>query len=150
MHRDRIVGIVTTLLGVVTAFLTATRVADSTMAGDPGPKVFPYIAAGILILCGLILAIRKPAGEAKPFLQGVEIKRFLLIIGVIAAYVLLLWAIGFVIPTFLVVMILCLMFGREEKIAIWKAALYAAVITGIVYVAFTMLLHLRLPVGVLF
>lgn len=147
MHRDRIVGVIATLLGAAIAFLTATRVAVSNMPGDPGPRVFPYISAGILIVCGLILAIRKPAGEAKPFLQGVEKKRFLVIIGVIIAYVVLLWAFGFVVPTFAMVMLLCLMFGKEEKVPVWQAALYAAIITGIIYVAFVMLLHLRLPVG---
>lgn len=150
MHRDRIVGIISVVLGAAVAFLTATRVAASNMPGDPGPRIFPFISAGILILCGLLLAIRKPDKEVKPFLQGVQIKRFLSIIGIIVLYVLLLWAIGFVVPTFAMVLVLCLMFGREEKVAVWKAAIYAAAVTGIIYVAFTVLLHLRLPVGVLF
>ena len=150
MHRDRIVGIVSVVLGAAVAFLTATRVAASNMPGDPGPRIFPFISAGILILCGLLLVIRKPDKAAKPFLQGEQIKRFLTIIGLIVLYVVLLWAIGFVVPTFAAVMVLCLMFGKDEKVAIWKAAIYSAAVTGIIYVAFTVLLHLRLPVGVLF
>lgn len=66
MHRDRIVGVLTTILGAAVAYMTS-QLAGTNMPGDPGPKVFPYICAGILLVCGLILTIRKPAGEAKPF-----------------------------------------------------------------------------------
>lgn len=150
MHRDRIVGIISMVLGAAVVFLTTTRVAVSNMPGDPGPRIFPYIAAGILLVCGLLLAVRKPIREVEPFLMGEQVWRFLSIVGVIALYVFLLWAIGFVVPTFAAVLVLCLMFGKEEKVPVWKAAIYAGVITGIIYVAFTVLLHLRLPVGVLF
>jgi len=137
---------VTTVLGALVAFGT-TQLADSNMPGDPGPKIFPFICAGILLVCGIILLVRKPAGEVKPFLQGEEIKRFLLIIGLIAAYIVLMWAVGFTIPTFLMVVVMCLMFGKDAKVPLWQAIVYALIVTGIVYVAFVMVLHLRLPVG---
>ena len=87
------------------------------MPGDPGPKVFPYICAGILLVCGLILTIRKPAGEAKPFLNGKEeVKRFISIILVIAAYIVLMWLFGFLVPTLLVVCLLCFMFAEGKNI----------------------------------
>ena len=92
MHRDRIVGVLTTILGAAVAYMTS-QLAGTNMPGDPGPKVFPYICAGILLVCGLILTIRKPAGEAKPFLNGKEeVKRFISIILVIAAYIVLMYA----------------------------------------------------------
>lgn len=87
MHRDRIVGVLTTILGAAVAYMTS-QLAGTNMPGDPGPKVFPYICAGILLVCGLILTIRKPAGEAKPFLNGKEeVKRFISIIVTGALYV---------------------------------------------------------------
>lgn len=146
MHRDRIVGLVTVIMGALVA-LGTTQIADSNMAGDPGPKVFPFISAGILLVCGIILLVRKPAGEVKPFLQGQEIKRFLTIIGVIAAYIVLMWAVGFAIPTFLMVLVMCLMFGTDVKTPVWQAAIYALVVTAVLYAVFVMALHLRLPVG---
>lgn len=146
MHRDRIVGLVTVIMGALVA-LGTTQIADSNMAGDPGPKVFPFISAGILLVCGIILLVRKPAGEVKPFLQGQEIKRFLTIIGVIAAYIVLMWAVGFAIPTFLMVLVMCLMFGKDVKTPVWQAAIYALVVTAVLYAVFVMALHLRLPVG---
>ena len=138
MHRDRIVGVLTTILGAAVAYMTS-QLAGTNMPGDPGPKVFPYICAGILLVCGLILTIRKPAGEAKPFLNGKEeVKRFISIILVIAAYIVLMWLFGFLVPTLLVVCLLCFM-----------PIVYSIIVTGALYVAFVYMLKLRLPVGTL-
>ena len=49
MHRDRIVGVLTTILGAAVAYMTS-QLAGTNMPGDPGPKVFPYICAGILLV----------------------------------------------------------------------------------------------------
>ncbi len=40
MHRDRIVGVLTTILGAAVAYMTS-QLAGTNMPGDPGPKVFP-------------------------------------------------------------------------------------------------------------
>ena len=69
MHRDRIVGVLTTILGAAVAYMTS-QLAGTNMPGDPGPKVFPYICAGILLVCGLILTIRKPAGRGPSLPDG--------------------------------------------------------------------------------
>lgn len=149
MHRDRIVGIITTVLGALVAFGTS-QLADSNMPGDPGPKVFPFIAAGILTLCGLILLIRKPAQEAKPFLNGKEeVQRFVSIILVIAAYILLMWLFGFLLPTLVIVALLCFMFAEGKNIPKWQPIVYSIIVTGVLYVAFVYMLKLRLPVGTL-
>lgn len=149
MHRDRIVGVLTTILGAAVAYMTS-QLAGTNMPGDPGPKVFPYICAGILLVCGLILTIRKPAGEAKPFLNGKEeVKRFISIILVIAAYIVLMWLFGFLVPTLLVVCLLCFMFAGGKNIPKWQPIVYSIIVTGALYVAFVYMLKLRLPVGTL-
>ena len=146
MHRDRIVGIITVIIGAAVALMTF-QLPDSNMAGDVGPKVFPFISAAIMLLCGAILVVRKPTKDAKPFLVGEQKKRFLAIIAVIIGYIVLMWAVGFVIPTLLMLVVLCLMFGKDEKVPVWQAIVYAVIITGIIYVMFSIVLHLRLPVG---
>ena len=106
--------------------------------------------AGILLVCGLILTIRKPAGEAKPFLNGKEeVKRFISIILVIAAYIVLMWLFGFLVPTLLVVCLLCFMFAEGKNIPKWQPIVYSIIVTGALYVAFVYMLKLRLPVGTL-
>lgn len=150
MTRDRGVGIFSALLGIAVAVMTA-QIPASQMSNDVGPKVFPYIAAAILIVCGLVLALRRNGPAPKPFLKNkTELLRFLAIIGVILAYVLGLWALGYIIPTIAMVAGLCLMFGREKKVPIWLALLYGVVITMLIYGIFTYGLHLRMPTGNLF
>ena len=103
-----------------------------------------------LLVCGLILTIRKPAGEAKPFLNGKEeVKRFISIILVIAAYIVLMWLFGFLVPTLLVVCLLCFMFAEGKNIPKWQPIVYSIIVTGALYVAFVYMLKLRLPVGTL-
>ena len=124
MHRDRIVGVLTTILGAAVAYMTS-QLAGTNMPGDPGPKVFPYICAGILLVCGLILTIRKPA------------------------YIVLMWLFGFLVPTLLVVCLLCFMFAEGKNIPKWQPIVYSIIVTGALYVAFVYMLKLRLPVGTL-
>lgn len=129
MHRDRIVGVLTTILGAAVAYMTS-QLAGTNMPGDPGPKVFPYICAGILLVCGLILTIRKPAGEAKPFLNGKEeVKRFISIILVIAAYIVLMWLLRLPGPTLLVVCLLCFMSAEGKNIPKWQPIVYSIIVT---------------------
>lgn len=150
MTRDRGIGIFSVILGALVAFET-TRIPASQMANDVGPKVFPGIASVILIACGIILIVRRNAPPPRPFLTGkAEVIRFLAIIGVIIAYVVGLWALGYIIPTIAMVTGLCMMFGKEKKVPIWIALIYGAAITFIIYGIFTYALHLRMPVSNLF
>ena len=111
---------------------------------------FMGMAALLLLVCGLILTIRKPAGEAKPFLNGKEeVKRFISIILVIAAYIVLMWLFGFLVPTLLVVCLLCFMFAEGKNIPKWQPIVYSIIVTGALSVAFVYMLKLRLPVGTL-
>ena len=53
MTRDRGTGIVAVLLGIYVFFYTNT-IPNPTSAGDSaGPRVFPYITAAILVICGI-------------------------------------------------------------------------------------------------
>lgn len=150
MTRDRGVGIFSIILGAAVAVMTA-QIPASQMSNDVGPKVFPFIAAAILIVCGLVLALRRNGPAPKPFLKNkTELMRFLAIVGVILAYVLGLWALGYIVPTVAMVSGLCLMFGKEKKVPIWVALIYGVVVTMLVYCIFTYGLHLRMPTSNLF
>lgn len=43
MHRDRIVGVLTTILGAAVAYMTS-QLAGTNMPGDPAPKFSPTSA----------------------------------------------------------------------------------------------------------
>jgi len=149
MHRDRFVGIIGVLLGAAIAYMTY-RLPDSTMAGDIGPKVFPFVSAALLLVCGAILLIRKPSAH-KAWLQGKQQwLRFLAIILVILAYVVLLVLFGYIFATLVFVTALFMMFGQSEGAKLWQGLTYAGIVTLSTYLLFNKVLSLRMPVGSIF
>ena len=109
MKRDRATGLIAAILGIVVA-IYAYFLPKSGIEGDIGPAIFPYIAAAMLIVCGIILAVRKQDGDSAPFLpETVQKKRFLLMTVVYVLYGILLWAVGFLIATPIASFVLCVM-----------------------------------------
>lgn len=147
MKRDRATGLIAAILGIVVA-IYAYFLPKSGIEGDIGPAIFPYIAAAMLIVCGIILVVRKQDGDSAPFLpETVQKKRFLLMTVVYVLYGILLWAVGFLIATPIACFVLCAMMNGKRKIAKWKLALFSIIVTAIVYYCFYSLLSLKLPVG---
>lgn len=70
MARDRAVGGVLMMIGAMTALATkAMQVKMRLSAGDPGPKLFLYIAAVGLMVCGAgIILSRVP--DTKMLVMG--------------------------------------------------------------------------------
>ena len=147
MKRDRATGLIAAILGIVVA-IYAYFLPKSGIEGDIGPAIFPYIAAAMLIVCGIILVVRKQDGDSAPFLpETVQKKRLLLMTVVDVLYGILLWAVGFLIATPIACFVLCAMMSGKRKIAKWKLALFSIIVTAIVYYCFYSLLSLKLPVG---
>ena len=147
MKRDRATGLIAAILGIVVA-IYAYFLPKSGIEGDIGPAIFPYIAAAMLIVCGIILVVRKQDGDSAPFFpETVQKKRFLLMTVVYVLYGILLWAVGFLIATPIACFVLCAMMSGKRKIAKWKLALFSIIVTAIVYYCFYSLLGLKLPVG---
>lgn len=148
MTRDRATGLFALVLGCAIAFFTS-RLPGSTMAGDIGPKAFPYISAGILVFCGIGLIINgKNASPA--YYTKEQFKRLALIFGTVMAYVVAMHYMGYVIATFVGLLVLCTMFSQGKGIAVWKRVIFAAVVTGVLYVMFVSVFKIPLPGGKLF
>ena len=148
MTRDRVTGLIAVLLGLGIAFMTS-QLPKTTMAGDIGPKAFPYIAAGIMILCGAGLLLT--GKKASPvFYTKAQFLRLLQIFGVMLGFIVLMQYLGYTIASLAALFILCSMFSQGKDIAIWKRAVFAVALTAALYFMFVKLFSIPLPSGKFF
>ena len=146
MKRDKINGAIGVVLGIL-LIIGAQNLPASKVPGDIGPAIFPMIAAVMIIIPGLFLVLKKPTGEDTVFLTKEEWKRFGVLIAVFFLYAVCLWAAGFLIATPIITFNISKMFSQGKKVPFWQIALYAVVLTLLVYLCFYTGLGLKLPKG---
>lgn len=148
MTRDRVTGLIGVILGIAVAIMTS-QLPPTTMSGDIGPKAFPYIAAGILILCGsgLLITGRK---QSPVYYTKHQFMRLCLIFAVMLGFVVAMQYLGYVIASFAALLILCSMFSQGKNVAVWKRIVFSVLMTAALYVMFVKLFSIPLPSGVLF
>ena len=138
---DRLTGLA--LLALALAY-GVTAGGYQAMIGDPlGPAVFPIALAIPLALLSLYLIVRPDREPDWPrsralLKQGLALVTFV-------AYAYLLEPVGFLVSTFLAVVIL----GRLLGARLWQAGAAAVAIAVVLFVLFDSLLGLPLPAGVL-
>jgi putative tricarboxylic transport membrane protein len=138
---DRLTGLV--LLALAVAYGLAAS-GYQAMIGDPlGPAVFPLALAIPLGLLSLYLIVRPGAEPDWP--RGRALLRQGLALVAFAAYAYLLEPLGFLVSTFLAVVVL----GRLLGAGLWQAGAAGAAIAVVLFVLFDTLLGLPLPAGVL-
>lgn len=96
MKGDRIFG----LIAIVVALgfiLSATSIQTSFLSDPVGPKTFPYIVGGVMILCGLSMVLRPDPEPAWP--DAMTFVRIGLALVVLVGYTFALKPLGFLIPT---------------------------------------------------
>lgn len=148
MTKDRVTGLISLVLGCAVTAASAA-LPPSTMAGDIGPKAFPYLSAGILILCGGGLFIT--GGKKAPaFYTKEQLGRLAMIFGVVLCYVIVMYYLGYRIATLAALYVLCTMFSRGKEIRLWKRLAFSIILTGVLYFVFTKLFAIPLPEGQLF
>lgn len=147
MGKDRVIGFISAAGGIALA-IAASMLPASKMSNDIGPKVFPYISAGLLILCGLLLILTKTE-QKEVFMTKPQFKKMLIILGVLLMYLVLMWAIGYFIPTLVALFALCTLFSAGDNVAWWKRLVFSAAITVVLLLLFRYVLSLKLPTGML-
>jgi putative tricarboxylic transport membrane protein len=138
---DRLTGMVLLALAVAYGFVASGYQA---MIGDPlGPAVFPIVLAIPLGLFSLYLILRPDREPAWP--RGAALRKQILAIVAFVAYAYLLEPLGFVVSTFLAVVVLGWLLGAR----LTQAGAAGAGIAVVLFVLFDTLLGLPLPAGVL-
>jgi len=112
---------------------------------DPlGPKAFPLLATGQMLVAGVSLLARPADTSAWP--QGRGLLRLVTAVICLFSYALLLTTLGFFSTTVLGVAVFALLLGGRPV----QALLAAAAISAALYVLFFYLLNVALPLGSLF
>lgn len=148
MTKNRSTGIVAVVLGAVVAVMTH-QLPASTISGDIGPAVFPYISAALLIVCGSGLIITGNQKEAS-MLDTIGLKRLAAIFGVVLLYCIFMNYLGFFIPSLAVLFVLSTMFAEDIHCPWWHRLIFSVVLTLCIYLLFRNVLNLKLPTSQLF
>ncbi|MCC8125811.1 MAG: tripartite tricarboxylate transporter TctB family protein [Clostridiales bacterium] len=151
MKKDRLIGVISLIMCLV-VFIAARqlKIPDSSSAtGEPGPRMFPYIAAGLFFLSGIGLILQRQE-EDEVFLNGKQWINLGKLLLVIIAYALGLYFVGFVIASPVMLFIAMTMMAGEKKVPLWVRIVYCILITGIIWLLFVRIFKTVLPSGLLF
>ena len=154
MNKDRMLSIILLLISLFFIFNT-TQLRSSGYAGDPGPKMFPFLGAGICVLCAVLLFIKPTGGKGKKQFGPGQFKDALKLLAMYAGIGVLLWLLGFAIAMPIFLFILCFMFSKvtDENIPVKKnvirSAVYAIIIGAVLYAVFVIALDTQLPTGLI-
>jgi putative tricarboxylic transport membrane protein len=136
---DRLAGLVLLALAVAYGIMASGYQA---MIGDPlGPAVFPIVLAIPLGLLSIYLIIRPDRAPAWP--KGPALLKQLLAVVAFVAYTYLLEPLGFLVSTFLAVVVLGWLLGAGLR----QAGAAGVAIAVVLFVLFDILLGLPLPPG---
>ena len=136
---DRVFNLMLVVLGVALYWHSGTMTTELT-SGNIGPEILPRVLAVALVFTAglnLITVMRKqPAGrktEEGDEGGGGEYKKFLILVGLLLAYTVLLEPLGYVISTFFFLLAAIQTMERGQWL---KSSVIAAVFAGGVYILY--------------
>ncbi|WP_066308118.1 tripartite tricarboxylate transporter TctB family protein [Bacillus sp. FJAT-29814] len=139
---DRLAAVFFLAVGVL--FIIGTRhISSSSYGSVVGPDIFPFILGIILVLLSIRLfwetfLVRGQKGKK----EKLEYKPFLIVFAATLIYVLTLETIGYVITTFLFLLV-C--FQTMERTNVVKSIIISALFSGVVYFVYVDVLKGTLP-----
>lgn len=148
LKKDQLIGGILVVMGIA-AIIMSMQIKVKTGSTDPGSRIFPLMASGLLMVCGIGVTLTADNGEGKGFLDKTGWKKLILSFVIMICYVLALKYIGFVISTPVFLYIITTLLANGEKLAVWKKLIYIAVITGSFYYLLHGLLKMNLPGGII-
>ena len=146
--RDIIYGLLMLATGVF-AFIYSGQYNNviGLGSGSTGGGLFPRIASGGLILTSLVVLINALRGksdeEEKEPIKWIE---FLITLGMLAAFYLLLRPLGFILTSALATAALMFRLGCRKW---WVIALYSVIMPTVIFCIFYYGMYVSLPLGIL-
>jgi putative tricarboxylic transport membrane protein len=139
---DRIAAVAFLAVGAL-FMMESQRISKSAYGSAVGPNVFPFLLGLILVLLSIKLLIETMRyADSYEKKQPLQYKKFFIILVAAILYAALLETVGYVITTFL---FLVVGFQTMEKGAFWKSVVIAACFSLGVYGVYVKLLQGTLP-----
>jgi putative tricarboxylic transport membrane protein len=142
---DRAVGVGMALVGLIGVAL-GSQLREGTATGGPGARFLPVLLGLIVAVLGAGIALRPGASEVGDAPAAGGAGRVAWTLGALAAYVLVLEPLGFLLATAPFLVVLFLAYGERRWPVVLAVALGA---TGATYALFALWLGVPLPRGVL-
>lgn len=141
-NTDRVLGATLAALGL--AAIIAAQMIEVRFLGDPvGPKPFPTAAGAVLLVCGVIVALRPGPKVAWP--SPARLGAIAAAAGALALYALGMRPLGFILATAFTVAIAAKVFGARLA----PAALLGLGVGVALFWLFDRVLEIPLPKGLL-
>ena len=152
--KDRVLGVIVLLIAGWITYLSFGLKATG-YEGDPGPRMFPLIGAGVLVLCGIALIIF-PGKKDGVFLTKEQWKSAGKLFAMYVLFAVLLWLGGFLVAVPVMLFIITYMLSglskadRTKKHRLIIALIFGVVGGGLLYLAYVIGLKAAMPTGILF
>jgi putative tricarboxylic transport membrane protein len=121
---------------------------DLGRVSEPGPGFMPFLAGLIICMFALITflsAFFDKSGGTERIWVGIKVRRIILTLSMLISYSLLLEAVGFIICTFFLILILVRYAGSQP----WLKSFFAGGLSSLLsYLLFEMWLKAQLPKGI--
>lgn len=151
LKRDQITGAVLVLTGVIIAVMVS-RFKVPFSSSYPGPKALPSIAVVGFLVCGtgIFVESTRSQKEEPVFLVQEGWIRVAESIALLAAYILVMKYVGYLIATPVVCYLLTTLYAKGSNSTVKGRLIYTAVLTLLLYVIYVFVFGLGLPAGELF
>lgn len=151
MKKDTIIGIGAILVAIFFMLNTGSIKIPADLI-DPGPRLFPYIAEVLMMICGagVIYESLKDKSEEKAYLSKEGWKKLGFIFSLLLLYAIALGFVGFLIATPIMFAVLMQILNSEGFQSWPKVIIISIVLTALIYLAFAKGFSVSLPKGSLF
>ena len=150
LNRTYVMGIVCLIIAALVAWQT-TLIPERLVSNEPGPKLFPFIAAGgIAVFAILSMIFDGPKEAAKgnqPYLDKAGWVRMGIIMVEVLVFCFVMQTLGFWIASMAGTFMYIWTLKGEKKANIVVAIVFCIVLGSICYFGFTRGFHIPLPTG---